>query len=196
MNKDRKPAPSPPAWGSHSSGSFRSPVSEREPAAGAARAQAAPAQAALAPGKTVVQILCSSASNLLEPTHAYLTAYCTGRFGTRSTERLSVAIYELIANAMAYGSLGDVIVEILEGTLSPGVRVTNTTTLARIGMLNAHVAKVRADAGKTLLDEMKRSGAGTVRPMLGLARVVHEAGCHLDVTITGQNVVVTAFGRG
>jgi hypothetical protein len=185
MERDRKPAP-PPSFGS---GSFRSPVSEPQPTSGATRTE--PLH-----GKTLVQILCSSGSSLLEPTHAYLTAYCSARFGTRSSERLSLAIYELLANAMAYGSLGDVVVEILEGTTSPGVRIGNNTTAARIGMLNAHIAKLRADPGKTLLDEMRRSNTGTARPMLGLARVVHEAGCQVDVSVTGQRVVVTAFSRG
>jgi hypothetical protein len=195
VNRDRKPDPPPSsktAWSSHSSGSFKSPSHQSEPALSATRVGVREP----APGTTLVQILCSSGSSLLEPTHAYLTAYCTARFGPRTSDKLSVAIYELLANAIAYGSLGDVVVEVLEGTVSPGVRVTNDTTLARIGMLNTHVAKLRADPGKTLLDEMKRSGSGTVRPMLGLVRVVHEAGCHLDVNVTGQRVVVTAFSRG
>jgi len=189
---DGKPVP-PTASSPRSSGAFRTPTGhESHPALSATRVSAP----LPAPGATLVQILCSSGSSLLEPTHAYLTAYCTARFGARSSEKLGVAIYELVANAIAYGSLGDVVVEILEGTVSPGVRVTNDTTSARIGMLNAHVAKLRVDPAKTLLDEMRRSSAGTVRPMLGLARVVHEAGCRLDVSVTGQRVVVTAFSRG
>jgi hypothetical protein len=32
--------------------------------------------------------------------------------------------------------------------------------------------------------------------MLGLARIVHEADCQLDVSITGQRVVVTAYSWG
>ena len=189
MERDRKPAAhvsSPTAFGSHSSGSFKSPVHESHPAS-------TPRLSEHALGKTLVQILCSAGSNLLEPTHAYLTAYCSGRFGSRTAEKLSLAVYELLANAMAYGSLGDVVVEILDG---PAVRVANNTTAARIGMLNTHVAKLRIDPAKTLLDEMKRSSTGTVRPMLGLARVVHEAGCQLDVNVTAQRVVITALTRG
>ncbi|HEX6271689.1 MAG TPA: hypothetical protein VFZ53_01550 [Polyangiaceae bacterium] len=194
MDRERKPDPpssSKTAWSSHSSGSFKSPSHESQPASATRVAAPLPA-----PGTTVVQILCSSGSSLLEPTHAYLTAYCKARFGARASDKLSVAIYELLANAIAYGSLGDVVVEILEGTVTPGVRVANNTTMARIGMLNGHVSKLRADPGKTLLDEMKRSSSGTVRPMLGLVRVVHEVGCQLDVSVTGQRVVVTAFSRG
>ena len=190
MERDRKPAPpsvsSPAAWSSHSSGSFKSPVHEAQPAS-------TPRVSERAAGQTLVQILCSPGSNLLEPTHAYLTAYCSGRFGSRASEKLSLAIYELLANAMAYSSLGDVVVEVLDG---PAVRVANNTTAARIGMLNTHVAKLRADPAKALLDEMKRSNTGTVRPMLGLVRVVHEAGCQLDVNVSAQRVVITALTRG
>jgi hypothetical protein len=144
---------------------------------------------------TLVHLLCSAGSDMLEPTHAYLTAYATNRFGSRAGERISVAVYELIANAMSYGSLGDITIELTEEAMSKGVRVTNTTTPARIEMLATHVNRLRADPGKTLLEEMRRSGSGGMRPMLGLARVVHEAGFQLDVDFTSRKVTVWARSR-
>jgi hypothetical protein len=193
VERDGKPASTPNTRPSSGSGAFARTSSDSLPAVSSSRSRS---QETAVANKTLVQILCSSGSNLLEPTHTYLTAYCSGRFGHRAAERLSLAVYELLANAMAYSSLGDVVVEIIEGAVATGVRVTNNTTNARIGMLNTHVAKLRTDAGKTMLDEMKRSTTGTIRPMLGLARIVHEAGCQLDVSITGQRVVVTAYSRG
>jgi hypothetical protein len=54
---------------------------------------------------------------------------------------------------------------------------------------------VKANSEQTLTDEMRRSVMGGPRPMLGLARVAHEAGMGLDIGIEGRRVTVTAFCR-
>jgi hypothetical protein len=76
------------------------------------------------------------------------------------------------------------------------VRVANETIGPRIAMLNDHVAKIRNNAEATLVEEMRRSVAGgPVRPMLGLARVVHEVSMQLDVIVEERRVTMTASCR-
>ena len=65
---------------------------------------------------------------LLEPTYAYLSAYTSFCLAPRVAERLNVAIYELYANALRYGSRGGEVR--LELELSPSgkgvtLRVSN-----------------------------------------------------------------------
>jgi hypothetical protein len=146
--------------------------------------------------RELVRIACSPGSDLLEPTHQYLTSYVTSRVRPQLAERLSVAIYELLANALAYGSMSeDVSVELAETQDEVVFTVSNDTIAARIQMLNDHLAKVRANAGGIMLEEMRRSAAGGPRPMLGLARVVHEAGLDVKVGQSGKRVTVSVMTR-
>jgi hypothetical protein len=139
---------------------------------------------------TLVLIRCTPGSDVLEPTHVYLTSYATARFGSRTAERLGVAAYELFANAMSYGTLSDVCLELLETSSGGAVRVSNTTTSARIGMLKAHLEKLERDGQAMLANEMRRFAGGGPRPMLGLARIRHEANMQLDVDIAGERVTI------
>lgn len=139
---------------------------------------------------TLVLIRCTPGSDVLEPTHTYLTAYATARFGSRLAERLGVASYELFANAMSYGTLSDVSLELLETTTGGAVRVSNITTPARIGMLKSHLDKLERDGQAALANEMRRFAGGGPRPMLGLARIRNEAGMTLDVDIDGERVTI------
>jgi hypothetical protein len=110
-------------------------------------------------------------------------------------ERLAVSAYELFANAMSYGTLSDVCLELLDTSSGGAVRVANTTSSARIGMLKAHLEKLERDGQAMLGNEMRRFAAGGPRPMLGLARIRHEAGMTLDVNITGERVTITSQQR-
>ncbi len=143
-------------------------------------------------GTTLVLIRCAPGSDVLEPTHSYLMAYASARFGTRAAERLGVAAYELFANAMSYGTLSDVCLELIDSTAGGAVRVSNTTTPARISMLRAHLDKIDKDGSGAMAQEVRRFAGGGPRPMLGLARVKHEAGLHLDVDVTGDRVTILA----
>jgi hypothetical protein len=144
---------------------------------------------------TLVLIRCTPGSDVLEATHAYLTSYATTRFGARSAERLAVAAYELFANAMSFGTLSDVCVELLEASSGGAVRVANTTTAARLGMLKAHLDRLERDGPAMLANEMRRFASGGPRPMLGLARIRYEAGMTLDVGISGERVTITSQQR-
>jgi hypothetical protein len=143
-------------------------------------------------GTTLVLIRCAPGSDVLEPTHAYLMAYASARFGARIAERLGVAAYELFSNAMSYGTLSDVCLELIDSGSGGAVRVSNTTTQARLSMLRAHLEKLDKDGAGALSNEVRRFAAGGPRPMLGLARVKHEAGLHLDVDVTDDRVTILA----
>jgi hypothetical protein len=147
--------------------------------------------------RCLVRVLCSPGSDSLEGTHEFFSGYTKSRFRTQIAQRLSVAAYELLANALNYSSMAEeVAVELMELPESAAIRVMNETIAPRISMLNEHVAKIRANAEATLVDEMRRSVAGgPVRPMLGLARVVHEASMQLDVAVQGRRVTLTASCR-
>jgi hypothetical protein len=86
-----------------------------------------------------------------------------------------------------------VLFEIIQGLGSAAVRVTNDTIPARLEMLRAHIEKLAVNPEAVMLEEMKRSmGTSRVRPMLGLARVVQEAGLALELYVTNSRVTVLA----
>ena len=147
--------------------------------------------------RCLVRVLCSPGSDSLEGTHQFLSGYTKGRFRTQIAQRLSVATYELLSNALNYSSMAEeVAVELMELPDVAAIRVSNETITPRISMLNEHVAKIRLNAEATLIEEMRRSVAGgPVRPMLGLARVVHEASMQLDLFVQGRRVTLTASCR-
>jgi hypothetical protein len=60
-------------------------------------------------------------------------------------------------------------------------------------MLCSHLERVSKDPEAAFLEEMRRSTVGGItRPMLGLARVVHESKLLLEVYISGSRVTVSA----
>jgi hypothetical protein len=147
--------------------------------------------------RCLIRVMCSPGSDSLDCTHEFLSSYAKGRFRQQIAQRLSVAGYELLANALNYSSMAEeVMVELMELPDFAAVRVANETIAPRISMLTEHVAKIRTNAEATLVDEMRRSVAGgPVRPMLGLARVVHEASMQLDVVVEERRVIMTASCR-
>ena len=156
-----------------------------------------PASERRAPGPTdrpLVTIVCEAGSDVLEPTHQFLTAYAATRVRPHVAPRLSVAVYELLANALNYGSVtGDVVVEFFYTRTMAIVRVTNEAIPARIQMLTEHAARVRENAEGLFMEEMRRSVSGGIpHPMLGLLRVVHEAGLSLDVDVKDRRIIVSA----
>lgn len=156
-----------------------------------------PFDAASARCRCLVRVLCSPGSDSLDGTHEFLSGYTKNRFRTQIAQRLSVASYELLSNALNYSSMAEeVTIELMELHDSAAIRVANETIGARISMLNEHVGKIRANAEATLVEEMRRSvTGGPVRPMLGLARVVHEASMQLDIAVEGKRVTLTASCR-
>lgn len=154
--------------------------------------RAAPAE------RVLVSIVLSTGSDVVDYIETFVTAYARGRFTPQVTQAVGTAAYELVANALSYGSIsGEVVFELVRGASMVGVRVTNTTIPARIEVLSSQIARLASGAEAVYLEEMKRSIAGgTSRPRLGLARVAHEAKLALELTVEGNRITVTARGRG
>jgi len=148
-------------------------------------------------GRTLLRVICTAGSGALEYTHAFITAYTADHLRGAVAQRLSVGAYELLSNALNFGSVSsDIVVELIESDNMVGVRVANDAITARISMLNEHLLKLKTNAEQTFLEELRRSVTGGIpRPMLGLARVTHEAGLMLDLQVQERRVSVTAQCR-
>jgi len=127
---------------------------------------------------------------LLEPTYAYLSAYTSFCLAPRVAERLNVAIYELCANALRYGSpSGEVRFELERDTGGVTLRVSNYAEPAQLERLKKQLAQVQADAGAAFTTEMNRfAGGSQPPPMLGLVRISHEAGLVLKLRESVERV--------
>lgn len=129
---------------------------------------------------------------LLEPTYAYLSAYTSLCLAPRVAERLNVAIYELYANALRYGSsAGEVRLEIERDARdgSARLRISNHADSEQLQRLNAQLERVQADAAAAFTTEMNRfAGGSQPPPMLGLVRVAHESALALEAHLDGDRV--------
>ncbi|MET0595071.1 MAG: hypothetical protein ABW133_20395 [Polyangiaceae bacterium] len=146
------------------------------------------------PTEPVLVSIVTASQDALEYTHAFVAAYCRQRFRASVGEALTTAAHELLENAINYGSVsGQVLFEITERTGSAAIRVTNETIPARLDMLRTHIEKLATNPEAVMVEEMKRSmGLSRTRPMLGLARVVQEAGLGLELYVLGARVTVLA----
>jgi hypothetical protein len=135
---------------------------------------------------------------LLEPTYAYLAAYAFACLPPQVAQRLNVAIYELYANALRYGSsAGEVRLEIWRNPAGAGLRVSNFAEAPQIERLRQQVTRVQADAEAAFSSEMNRfAGASQPPPMLGLVRVAHEASLALDLLVDGSRVTLATWCAG
>jgi hypothetical protein len=165
----------------------------------AARAQSSPlpqVEAGLRP-LPLISIGSPADPALLEPTYAYLSAYTAFCLAPRVAERLNVAIYELYANALRYGSSsGEVRLELAHSPNGGGVmlRVSNHAEPAQIARLNAQIDLVQADAGAAFATQMNRfAGGSQPPPMIGLVRVAHESALTLEVRLEGARVEVSTI---
>lgn len=207
---DRNPPPSAPAsggspWADSGRSASRSvnaaePTSRSSiksaPGSGAGSSRSGQDSGALS-GRSLIRVLCTAGSGALEYTHAFVTAYAADHFRGAVAQRLSVGAYELLSNALNFGSVSsDIVLEVLESESIVGVRVSNEAIQARISMLTEHLLKLRTNAEQTFLEELRRSVTGGIpRPMLGLARVTHEVGLTLELQVQDRRVSVTAQCR-
>jgi hypothetical protein len=148
-------------------------------------------------GRSLVRILCTAGSGALEYIHAFVTAYAADHFRGAVAQRLSVGAYELLSNALNFGSVSsDIVLELIETDSVVGVRVSNEAIQARISMLTEHLLRLRTNAEQTFVEELRRSVTGGIpRPMLGLARVTHEVGLTLELHVQDRRISVTAQCR-
>ena len=165
-------------------------------AAGASGVQR-PGDGAVLTGRTLFRVICTSGSGALEYTHAFINAYTADHLRGAVAQRLSVGAYELLSNALNFGSISsDIVIELIESDSMVGVRVSNDAIAARISMLTEHLLKLKTNAEQTFLEELRRSVTGGIpRPMLGLARVSHEVGLTLDLQVNERRISVTAQCR-
>ena len=184
---ERNPPPSAPASGSPSWGKPAPPSNSGAPSR----------EGSALVGRSLVRVLCNAGSGALEYTHAFVSAYASDHFRGAVAQRLSVGAYELLSNALNFGSVSsDIVLELIESDSIVGVRVSNEAIQARISMLTDHLLKLRTNAEQTFLEELRRSVTGGIpRPMLGLARVTHEVGLTLELQVQDRRVTVTAQCR-
>jgi hypothetical protein len=156
-----------------------------------------PGDNAVLSGRSLLRVICTAGSGALEYTHAFVTAYTADHLRGAVAQRLSVGAYELLSNALNFGSVSsDIVIELIESETLVGVRVANDAISARISMLTEHLLKLKSNAEQTYLEELRRSVTGGIpRPMLGLARVAHEVGLILDLQVQERRVSVTAQCR-
>jgi hypothetical protein len=131
---------------------------------------------------------------LLEPTYAYLAAYCFACLTPRLAQRLNVAVYELYANALRYGSTeGEVRIEIRRGADGRvALSVSNHAGPVEIERLQTQIQRVQEDSGAAFSGEMNRfAGASHPPPMLGIVRVAHETALSLNLQLDGSRVSVS-----
>ncbi len=146
---------------------------------------------------SLVRFTCEPGSDLLEDVHLFVDAYCRLRFRPAVAQRVALTGYELLANALNYGSVAsEVVFELLERDERVVVRVQNDSIRARLDMLADRVKRLEADPEAVFVEEMRRYVSGGVsRAALGLARIRHEAKMDLELTISGSQVVVAASCR-
>jgi histidine kinase-like protein len=120
---------------------------------------------------------------LLEPTYAYLSAYCFACLPPQLAQRLTVAIYELYANALRYGSdQSEVRIELWRSGGEVTLRISNSADVAQIERLTAQIVRVQEDPAAAFSHEMNSfSSASQPPPMLGIVRVAHEVGLPLEL---------------
>jgi hypothetical protein len=134
---------------------------------------------------------CEPGTDLLEDLHRFVTAYTRLRYRATVSQRVSVAAYELFANALAYASVSTLVEFLLvESADWIEVEVRNEAIPSRIAHLREWIARLEGDTENVYLDQMRRSVSGTAKAALGLARIRHEAQMNLDFSFDGNRVHV------
>lgn len=144
--------------------------------------------------KLLLEVRLETSPQLLQQMSDFVGAYSKYRFQPRTAERIALASYELVENAVSYGSVsGDVLFSLLENDHCVEIQVTNDASAGRVTNLRAKLELLRADAEKVFLDEMGKSMTGSGgRAALGLARVCHEGQMDLECEVEGNRVTMRA----
>jgi hypothetical protein len=158
----------------------------------AERAPSVPPIAVTGEARPLLSIGAPADAALLEPTYAYLSAYCFACLPPQVAQRLNVAIYELYANALRYGSpRGEVRFELYKTARGARLAVTNYATADHRARLEQQMGRVQRDPEQAFASEMERFTDGSNLPsMLGLVRVAHEAGLPLECVIDGDRISI------
>jgi signal transduction histidine kinase len=135
---------------------------------------------------------------LLEPTYAYLSAYCFACLPPQMAQRLNVAIYELYANALRYGTgRGEVRIELRRNGGGIDLGVSNFAEPDHLARLKQQITRVQEDPSAAFSGEMNRfDGSSQPPPMLGLVRIAHEVSLSLDLRCDEQRVELSTHCEG
>ena len=135
---------------------------------------------------------------LLEPTYAYLSAYCFACLPPQMAQRLNVAIYELYANALRYGTgRGEVRIELRRNGRGIDLGVSNFAEPDHLARLKQQITRVQEDPSAAFSGEMNRfDGSSQPPPMLGLVRIAHEVSLSLDLRCDEQRVELSTHCEG
>lgn len=103
-----------------------------------------------------------------------------------------MAIYELYANALRYGTGRDEVrLELRRTEQAVVLTVSNSAEPEQIERLKAQLASVSRDPSAAFSGEMSRFDGGAQAPMLGIVRIAHEVGLALELHGDEQRVEVS-----
>lgn len=158
----------------------------------AQRQESVPPATGAATALPLISIGAPADPSLLEPTYAYLSAYCSALLPPRVADRVNVALYELYANALRYGtSASEVRLELEREERGVRLCISNSAEAGNLARLQQQVARVQADARGAFEAEMERFGSQREPPpMLGIVRVAHESQLQLELDVAGAQVTV------
>lgn len=146
------------------------------------------------PATVLLQVRLETSPQILPQIGEFTAAYTRLRFQPRTAEKLALASYELIENAISYGSItGDVVYSLLEADRFLEVCVANDASPGRLSNLRTRIDRIRINPEQAFQEEMSRSVSGTgARAALGLARICHEAQMDLELEVEGHRVTMRA----
>ena len=167
-----------------------------------ARAERAPSSPPISFAEAAAPALISIGSpadaELLEPTYAYLSAYCNACLPAPLAQRLNVAIYELLANALNYGAPStEVRFELYKTRAGARVTIFNDAQPEQRQRLQQQISRVEHDPEGAFSAEMDRFAGGSVTPpMLGIVRIAHESGLKMELGLDGDRVRISTICEG
>ncbi len=156
----------------------------------AERIDSAPPQRAAEPELPLLSIGTPVDDALLEPTYAYISAYCFAVFPPPVAQRLNVAVYELLANALHHATRdGEARLELRRHGAGAALSIRNIANAEHRKRLALQVERVQEDPSTAFNNEMSRfAGGSQPPPMVGIVRVAHEAGLELELRIEQDTV--------
>lgn len=159
----------------------------------AERAPSAPPISFAEAAPALISIGSPADPELLDPTYAYLSAYCNAWLPPQVAQRLNVAIYELFANALRYGTPGvEVRLELHKTPAGARVTISNDAPAEQRERLARQISRVERNPERAFRAEMERfAGGSTTPPMLGIVRVAHESGLKMALGLDGDSVRIS-----
>lgn len=142
---------------------------------------------------SLVRVRCRPGSNLARPVQQFVSRYARGRFRNVHADAISLATFELLDNALNFGSIShDVLLELFATSAAIDVAVSNHAAPARISMLSQQLERIRSTSAAAYAAEVKRGSSGDALVKLGLARVTHDARMALRLSTDDEQITVTA----